>query len=101
MHSATSGMSDVLKKSITTGKPTRWRTHKSSFHDAVDPALTPGCINISPCWFQQGREVSATLADSIPPIPDVSRGWAIPLRTQMMDLIPRSRRPSKVYAARP
>ncbi|OJA07793.1 hypothetical protein AZE42_12694 [Rhizopogon vesiculosus] len=28
-----------------------------NFYAASDPSLTPGCINISPCWFQQGREV--------------------------------------------
>jgi hypothetical protein len=58
MQSATMNMSDLLKKSVTSGKATKWRTHQSNFHESPGDILTPGCINISPCWFQQGREVS-------------------------------------------
>ncbi|KAG1829556.1 hypothetical protein DFJ58DRAFT_671833 [Suillus subalutaceus] len=55
-------MGDLSKRSITTGKTStgaasKWRTHTSNFYDAQEPQLTPGCINISPCCFQQGHEV--------------------------------------------
>ncbi|KAG2044164.1 hypothetical protein BDR03DRAFT_1004508 [Suillus americanus] len=49
-------MSNLLKHSITTGKTTQWRTHRSNFHPSPDGMITPGCINILPAWFQQGRE---------------------------------------------
>jgi hypothetical protein len=63
MYNATIGMGNLLKQSITTGKTStgqssKWRTHSSNFYAAQEPQLTPGCINISPCWFQQGHEVS-------------------------------------------
>ncbi|KAG1882237.1 hypothetical protein F4604DRAFT_1577679, partial [Suillus subluteus] len=38
-------------------KIAQWRTHRSNFHASPDGMVTPGCINISPAWFQQGREV--------------------------------------------
>lgn len=50
-------MSRLLKLSVTAAKPTGWRTHQSNFHPSRDGKITPGCINISPAWFQQGREV--------------------------------------------
>ncbi|OJA21105.1 hypothetical protein AZE42_09906 [Rhizopogon vesiculosus] len=56
MHYATNTMIDLLKNSITTRKPTEWRTHESNFYPSLDRKITPGCINISPAWFQQGRE---------------------------------------------
>ncbi|KAG1882455.1 hypothetical protein F4604DRAFT_1921646 [Suillus subluteus] len=56
MHCATHSMGNLLDSSITTGKPTKWRTHKSNFYPSLDGKITPGCINISPAWFQQGRE---------------------------------------------
>jgi hypothetical protein len=37
-----------------------WRTDHLSFHEGVDEQLTPGCINLSPCWFQQGHGVRQT-----------------------------------------
>ncbi|KAG2105106.1 uncharacterized protein F5147DRAFT_806112, partial [Suillus discolor] len=40
----------------TTAKTAQWRTHRSHFHPSPDGIITPGCINISPAWFQQGRE---------------------------------------------
>ncbi|KAG1897294.1 uncharacterized protein F5891DRAFT_982687 [Suillus fuscotomentosus] len=55
------GMGDLLRKSITTrnestGRTSKWWTNNSNFRAAMEPGLIPGCINISPCWFQQGRE---------------------------------------------
>ncbi|KAG2095272.1 uncharacterized protein F5147DRAFT_584661 [Suillus discolor] len=40
----------------STGKTTKWRTNTSYFHPSKEPGLIPGCINLSPCWFQQGHE---------------------------------------------
>jgi hypothetical protein len=62
MYAATARMGDRLKNSISerkvaSGKGGNWRTNQSNFYAASDRSLTPGCINISPCWFQQGREV--------------------------------------------
>ncbi|KAG1870278.1 hypothetical protein DFJ58DRAFT_723175 [Suillus subalutaceus] len=56
IHGATDSMSGLLKHSITTSKIAQWRTHQSNFHTSPDGMVTPGCINISPAWFQQGRE---------------------------------------------
>ncbi|KAG1758106.1 hypothetical protein EDD22DRAFT_957200 [Suillus occidentalis] len=61
MYIATSGMGSLLQHSITAGtmsksRPSKWSTHHSNFHSAEESLLTPGCINISPCWFQQGHE---------------------------------------------
>ncbi|KAG1793250.1 uncharacterized protein HD556DRAFT_1238066 [Suillus plorans] len=70
MFLATLSMGDLLKRSITNGKSGGWRTHRTNFYQTETPGLTPGCINIVPCWFQQGHEnpddgfkpeVSATL----------------------------------------
>ncbi|KAG0694977.1 hypothetical protein DFH29DRAFT_880320 [Suillus ampliporus] len=39
-----------------------WRTNQRWFKpSSEDDVLTPGCINVSPAWFQQGHEVSASL----------------------------------------
>ncbi|KAG1887201.1 hypothetical protein F4604DRAFT_1675212 [Suillus subluteus] len=43
MEDATIGMGSLLMKSMTSGLDTQWRTF-------------PGCINLAPCWFMQGRE---------------------------------------------
>ncbi|KAG1771385.1 hypothetical protein EV702DRAFT_1049007 [Suillus placidus] len=56
MYMATIAMGDLLKKSITNRKSSNWRVHGSDFQPAEVPELTPGCINIAPCWFQQGHE---------------------------------------------
>ncbi|KAG1721900.1 uncharacterized protein EDB91DRAFT_1256305 [Suillus paluster] len=42
MYMATLAMGDLLKKSIINKESANWRTW--------------GCINITPCWFQQGYE---------------------------------------------
>jgi hypothetical protein len=62
MYAATARMSDRLKNGMSVGtvrsrKGGNWRIHPPNFYPASDPSLAPGCINISPCWFQQGREV--------------------------------------------
>ncbi|KAG2029392.1 hypothetical protein BDR03DRAFT_815127, partial [Suillus americanus] len=63
IHGATHSMSGLLKHSITTSKITQWRTNRSNFHTSPDGMVTPGCINISPAWFQQGREVHGFLPE--------------------------------------
>jgi len=57
MYSATIKMGDELRHSTTTSKEAHRRTDKDNFYQAEDLHLSPGCIDISPCWFQQGREV--------------------------------------------
>ncbi|KAG2336401.1 hypothetical protein BDR05DRAFT_854165, partial [Suillus weaverae] len=57
MQCATNSIGHLLNDSITTRKATEWRTHESNFYPSLDGKITPGCINISPAWFQQGREV--------------------------------------------
>ncbi|KAG1738076.1 uncharacterized protein EDB91DRAFT_1249372 [Suillus paluster] len=56
MYMATLAMGDLLKKSVINKESANWRTRQSNFRPPEDPALTPGCINITPCWFQQGYE---------------------------------------------
>jgi hypothetical protein len=56
MYTATLGMSHHLRKSVTRGAG-QWRTNGANFHATDGADVTPGCINIAPCWFQQGREV--------------------------------------------
>ncbi|KAG1856164.1 hypothetical protein F4604DRAFT_1932030 [Suillus subluteus] len=72
MYAATVSMGDLLKKSVTTRKGSGWRTHKSNFRPAESPGLTPGCINIAPCWFQQGHECYG------PPPVNHAHTWARP-----------------------
>jgi len=57
MYATTVGMGDLLRQSVTAGKVAKWRTDESSFHEGTDERLIPGCINLSPCWFQLGHEV--------------------------------------------
>ncbi|KAG2756207.1 hypothetical protein P692DRAFT_20716135, partial [Suillus brevipes Sb2] len=57
MFTTTRFMGDLLRKSITARQGTSWRTCESNFGPSETPHLTPGCINIAPCWFQQGHEV--------------------------------------------
>ncbi|KAG2100177.1 uncharacterized protein F5147DRAFT_777084 [Suillus discolor] len=61
MYTATIRMGNLLKQSITsektsTGQASKWRTHATNFYAYQEPQLKPGCINILPCWFQQGHE---------------------------------------------
>ncbi|KAG2139256.1 hypothetical protein DEU56DRAFT_698823, partial [Suillus clintonianus] len=60
MEQATVNMGHLLKKSMTNGQQTKWRTFSKYFHSSNGSPLTPGCINIAPCWFQQGHEVRPT-----------------------------------------
>ncbi|KAG1797474.1 uncharacterized protein HD556DRAFT_1441035 [Suillus plorans] len=50
IHGTTHSMSGLLKHSITSGKISQWRTHRSNFYTSPDGMI------ISPAWFQQGRE---------------------------------------------
>ncbi|KAG1776154.1 hypothetical protein EV702DRAFT_1046320 [Suillus placidus] len=56
MYAATVAMGDLLKKSITDRKGSGWRTQVSNFQPSRLPGILPGCINITPCWFQQGHK---------------------------------------------
>ncbi|KAG2087517.1 uncharacterized protein F5147DRAFT_781281 [Suillus discolor] len=56
MEEATVGMGHLLKTSMTGGEETQWRTFPGYFHHSNRGPLIPGCINMAPCWFQQGRE---------------------------------------------
>lgn len=60
MYSATIAMGDLLKRSVANKKVGNWRTLGSNFRPPGSPGITPGCINIAPCWFQQGHEVGHT-----------------------------------------
>ncbi|KIK32178.1 hypothetical protein CY34DRAFT_44078, partial [Suillus luteus UH-Slu-Lm8-n1] len=51
-------MGSHLTKSMSSGQDTQWRTFAGNFHTSDRQQLIPGCINLAPCWFQQGREVS-------------------------------------------
>ncbi|KAG2068610.1 hypothetical protein BDR04DRAFT_1119598 [Suillus decipiens] len=54
MADATIGMGSLLKNSMTSGPDTQWRTFTGNFYNSNGQKLTPGCINLAPCWFQQG-----------------------------------------------
>ncbi|KAG1881014.1 uncharacterized protein F5891DRAFT_973565 [Suillus fuscotomentosus] len=63
-------MGNLLKQSITSGKTStgqvsKWRTHSTNFYASQEPQLKPGCINILPCWCQQGHEVCLNFLLSI------------------------------------
>ncbi|KAG1797831.1 uncharacterized protein HD556DRAFT_1440791 [Suillus plorans] len=63
MFKATTAMGDLLKKSIVHRSGLGWRTHKSNFRPVDTKGLSPGCINITPCWFQQGHECYGPLPE--------------------------------------
>ncbi|KAG1894981.1 uncharacterized protein F5891DRAFT_984567 [Suillus fuscotomentosus] len=53
MHNA----NDLLRDSIFPANANGvWRTDGSYFHATETRSVSPGCINVSPCWFQQGHE---------------------------------------------
>ncbi|KAG2098274.1 uncharacterized protein F5147DRAFT_777769 [Suillus discolor] len=54
MEEATISMGHLLKNSMTGGEETKWHTFPGNFYKSDQRPLTPGCINIAPCWFQQG-----------------------------------------------
>ncbi|KAG1805325.1 uncharacterized protein BJ212DRAFT_1486445 [Suillus subaureus] len=56
MEEATIGMGSLLKESMTSGPDTQWRTFLRNFHASDRHKLTPGYINLAPCWFLQGQE---------------------------------------------
>ncbi|KAG2057283.1 hypothetical protein BDR06DRAFT_878268 [Suillus hirtellus] len=64
------GMGKLLQQSMTTSKTStrkmmKWRTNTSYFHPSKEPSLIPGCIDLLPCWFQQGHEVRPSLPKSL------------------------------------
>ncbi|KAG2108200.1 uncharacterized protein F5147DRAFT_652922 [Suillus discolor] len=59
MYTATLRMSHHLQKSVIRGA-SQWRTNGANFHATDGTDVTPKCINIAPCWFQQGRECQGT-----------------------------------------
>ncbi|KAG2075577.1 hypothetical protein BDR04DRAFT_1114745 [Suillus decipiens] len=68
VEEATIGIGSLLKKSMTSGTDTQWRTFPRNFHTSNHHRLTPGCINLAPCWFQQGQEPHGfPLADGFTP----------------------------------
>ncbi|KAG1814381.1 uncharacterized protein BJ212DRAFT_1300676 [Suillus subaureus] len=66
MDSATVSMSFLLKRSTSSGTETNWRTCSNYFHVSNRPPLTLGCINVAPCWFQQGQEVRPLASAELP-----------------------------------
>ncbi|KAG1844902.1 hypothetical protein C8R48DRAFT_617675 [Suillus tomentosus] len=72
MEEATIGMGHLLKTSMTSGEETHWRTYAGYFHKSDRDPLTPGCINMAPCWFQQGREVRPAFSTVMSAHPTVS-----------------------------
>ncbi|KAG1789807.1 uncharacterized protein HD556DRAFT_1311007 [Suillus plorans] len=59
MYTTTLGMSHHLQKSVT-HRASQWRTNGANFHATDGADVTPGCINIALCWFQQGRKCQGT-----------------------------------------
>ncbi|KAG1778621.1 hypothetical protein EV702DRAFT_967595 [Suillus placidus] len=55
IREATDLLAPSLEKSVKADG--NWRTHQKWFkQDSENVGSTPGCINISPAWFQQGHE---------------------------------------------
>ncbi|KAG1759796.1 hypothetical protein EV702DRAFT_1053685, partial [Suillus placidus] len=55
MREATDLLAPSLEKSVKADG--NWRTHQKWFkQDSENVGSAPGCINISPAWFQQGHE---------------------------------------------
>src|SRR5258708_28963975 len=51
-------LAPMLEKSVKVDG--NWRTNQGWFNPSSEnDALTPGCINLSPAWFQQGHEVGS------------------------------------------
>jgi hypothetical protein len=81
MFTTTRFMGDLLRKSITARQGTSWRTCEFNFGPSETPHLTPGCINIAPCWFQQGHEVGPLWARQWK---SASSHWARPLHSTLL-----------------
>jgi hypothetical protein len=47
----------VLPKGINLNGSS-WRSDPKYFQPATHPGTPPGAVNISPAWFQQGKEAS-------------------------------------------
>jgi hypothetical protein len=51
-------LAPMLKKSVKVDS--NWRTNQEWFKPSSEnDVLTPGCVNVSPAWFQQGHEVGS------------------------------------------
>jgi hypothetical protein len=66
IEEATISMGSLLQKSMTGGMDTKWRIFLGNSHTSDWQQLTPGCINLAPCWFQQGWEVSTASSPECP-----------------------------------
>ncbi|KAG1887752.1 hypothetical protein F4604DRAFT_1916572 [Suillus subluteus] len=62
----------------TGGEETQWRTFPEYFHMSDRRPLTPGCINIAPCWFQQGREVRPASFTGMPALAQLFQPYGLP-----------------------
>ncbi|KAG1852526.1 hypothetical protein F4604DRAFT_1686629 [Suillus subluteus] len=78
MEEATVSMGYLLKTSMTGGEETKWRTFPEYFHMSDWRPLTPGCINIAPCWFQQGREVRLASFTGMPVLTQLFQPYGFP-----------------------
>ncbi|KAG2029497.1 hypothetical protein BDR03DRAFT_987710 [Suillus americanus] len=61
------GLSPWVQKSIVNQTESNWRILGSNFRPTESPRLTPGCINIALCWFQQGHECYGLPPETTPP----------------------------------
>ncbi|KAG2351808.1 hypothetical protein BDR07DRAFT_1243241, partial [Suillus spraguei] len=60
IRAATDLLGPSLEKSVKADG--NWRYNQEWFKQGSENVgSTPGCINLSPAWFQQGHEVSASL----------------------------------------
>jgi hypothetical protein len=82
-------MSGLLKHSITTGKISQWRTHQSNFHASPDGIITPGCINISPAWFNKAERCVQSMCIEI-------SGWLKYCRNMASQIISTSCMPLRI-----
>ncbi|KAG1900009.1 uncharacterized protein F5891DRAFT_953041 [Suillus fuscotomentosus] len=90
MHCA----NDLLKKSLSpVNANCIWRTDRSYFYLTETPGVSPGCINVSPCWFQQGHEVNNADVSCCPEISASLKG------PQGVTIIKSMRRPSLLALA--
>jgi hypothetical protein len=58
MWAASDFLSPSLEKSVKVDS--NWRTSQEWFKQSSEHVgITPGCINLSPAWYQQGHEVGS------------------------------------------
>ncbi|KAG2101395.1 uncharacterized protein F5147DRAFT_776746 [Suillus discolor] len=95
MHCA----NDLLKKSLSPANANCiWRTDRSYFYPTETPGVSPGCINVSPCWFQQGHEPHGHAQENadVSFCPEISASLKGP---QGISIIKSMRRPSLLASA--